>query len=145
MKAPPEARFTDGACSLPLRPDEVKVGDCCGGQRGAELAVHRRGQEIFGLVSAAGGVGGGCGGPQGTVEFWCAPGSADGPHVAMCGTDPARDASGDGGGAQRMCPDLRWNIRAGEGNRTLMTSLEGFGYKAAELVPPRSGDMPPSP
>ena len=25
------------------------------------------------------------------------------------------------------------------------TSLEGFGYKAAELVPPRSGDMPPSP
>jgi hypothetical protein len=69
MKAPPEARFTDGACSLPLRPDEVKVGDCCGGQRGAELAVHRRGQEIFGLVSAAGGVGGGCGGPQGTVEF----------------------------------------------------------------------------
>ena len=34
---------------------------------------------------------------------------------------------------------------AGEGNRTLMTSLEGFGYKATELLPPRSGSMLLSP
>jgi hypothetical protein len=33
--------------------------------------------------------------------------------------------------------DLRWNIGAGEGNRTLMTSLEGWG-STIELRP-RSG------
>jgi hypothetical protein len=37
--------------------------------------------------------------------------------------------------------DLGFRVGAGEGNRTLMTSSEGFGCNASELPPPRSGDM----
>lgn len=49
------------------------------------------------------------------------------------------------GSGKEACPDLGFRGGAGEGNRTGMTSLEGFGYKAPELVPPRSWNMPPSP
>jgi hypothetical protein len=53
--------------------------------------------------------------------------------MKACGTNPA-------GGVDRGCPaqdkdpDLHLSVGAGEGNRTLMTSLEGWG-STIELRP----------
>ena len=44
-----------------------------------------------------------------------------------------------GGGVDTKGPDLGFRIGAGEGNRTLMTSLEGCGPQLSELLRSRSG------
>ena len=44
-------------------------------------------------------------------------------------------------GSSLHAPDLGWSKRAGEENRTLMTSLEGCGTQAPELLRPRSGHL----
>jgi len=52
----------------------------------------------------------------------------------VCGTNPAEDVSRDNGRVRKTCPDLGSSGGAGEGNRTLMTSLEGWG-STIELRP----------
>src|SRR6266581_5365963 len=42
-----------------------------------------------------------------------------------CGTESALVPCAFVREGSETCPDLRWSRRAGEGNRTLMTSLEG--------------------
>jgi hypothetical protein len=57
----------------------------------------------------------------------------------VCGTNLAEGASQDRGRARKICSDLASSSGAGEGNRTLMTSLEGCGAQAGELLRRRSG------
>jgi hypothetical protein len=45
------------------------------------------------------------------------------------------------GCGQSMRVDLGFRVGAGEGNRTLMTSLEGCGPQPSELLWPRSGHV----
>jgi hypothetical protein len=59
---------------------------------------------------------------------------SSGPLWPVCGPIPAGPGPRDPAGAPRGPADQRFVVGAGEGNRTLMTSLEGWG-SAIELRP----------
>ena len=63
----------------------------------------------------------------------------------VCGTRRSRSPRPTGAGSEDTTPDLRRSQRAGDRDRTGMTSLEGFGHMAADQPRRRSGDMPVCP